>query len=119
MLLRKLRLFIIEPVLDLSLILYNSSCILRLRYRRLPGYGNALLGIVVPFEFGDTSCNGSLLACRKLVLAALAARCSGGALLVLGIDGNFRRVVAGVDHIRPSWRDGSRRIGEDLDVWHR
>jgi hypothetical protein len=88
-LLRKLCFLVIEPVLDLSLILYYPPCILRLWYRWFPWYGNDLLGVIVSFEFGDPSCDGCLLACRQFGLAALTARCGGGALFILGIDGNF------------------------------
>lgn len=111
-------LFIVEPVLDLPLVLYNSPRILCLGHRRLSRNGDDLLGIVIALEFCYASRDGGLLARGEFIFAAKAARLGCGALFVLGVDGDFGRVVAGIDDICPAGRDRSRGIGEHFDVRH-
>jgi hypothetical protein len=118
LLLRELCFFVVEPVLDLTLILDDPPRILRLRHRDLPGYRNALLRVVVSFQFRYPPSNRRLLSCGQLILAALAARLCCSALFVLGVDRNFRGIVARVDDIRPARRDGRGRVWEYFDVWH-
>lgn len=84
----------------------------------LSWYRNVLLRIVVPLQLRYPPRDGRLLSRRKLILATLAAGLCCGALFILGIDRDFRRVEAGVDNVRPSWRYRGGRVWEHLDVWH-
>ena len=118
---RELGFFVVEPVLDLPLVLYYASRVLGLRDSfketsapvsnftcevptRLSRYRNTLFWIIVLLQFRYSPGNSRLLSRRKLILAALASGLCCGALFVPWVDGDFRRVVAGVDDVGPSWR---------------
>jgi hypothetical protein len=123
---RELSFLIVEPVLDLALVLYDSPGILRLRdgyepwsalpcsplrtvqmRTRLSGDRDALLRVVVPIQLCYAPCDCRLLSRAKLIFAALVG-VGGGALFVLRVDGDLRGVVAGVNYVCPAWRNGSR-----------
>lgn len=118
LLLGELGFFVVEPVLDLPLVLDDAARVLRLGHAGLARDGDALLGVVVSLQLCYASRNGCLLARRELIFAAQTPESCRSALLVLGVEGDFGGIIARVDDIRPSWRNRGGRVGKHLDVWH-
>jgi len=87
-------------------------------HTRLSRYRNALFRVVVSVQLRDATRDGRLLPRRKLMFAACASGLCGDALFVLGVEGDFRGIVARVDDIRPSRRDRGGRVREHFDVRH-
>jgi hypothetical protein len=71
---------------------------------RLPRNRNVLLWIIIPLQLRYPPRDSRLLPRRKLILAALTSRLCCSALFILRVDCDFRRIVARIDDVGPSWR---------------
>ncbi len=98
-------------MLDLPLILQNSSRVLCLGRTGLPRDCNDLFRVIVSVELSYTPCDGRLLACRELIFGAGASCLGGSAFFVLRVNGDLGGIIARVNDIGPAWCDGGSGVG--------